>query len=45
MPVNEAHLAQPDRDVEIMKFLVLPFLDEILSNLFVYLNILAAGLQ
>ena len=27
--------------VEIMKFLVLPFLDKILSNIFVYMNILA----
>ena len=45
MPVNGAHLAQPDRDVEIMKFLILPFLDEILSNLFVYLNILAITIR
>ena len=42
---QRAHSAQLHTDVEIMKFLVLPFLDEILSNLFVYLNILAITIQ
>ena len=42
---QRVHSAQPHTDVEIMKFLVLPFLDEILSNLFVYVNILAITIQ
>ena len=42
---QRAHSAQPHTDVEIMKFLVLPFLDEILSNLFVCVNILAIIIQ
>ena len=42
---QRAHSAQPHIDVEIMKFLVLSFLDEILSNLFVYVNILAITIQ
>ena len=42
---QRAHSAQPHTDVEIMKFLVLSFLDEILSNLFVYVNILAITVQ
>ena len=42
---QRAHSTQPHTDVEIMKFLVLPFLDEILSNLFVYVNILAITIQ
>ena len=39
------HSAQPHTDVEIMKFLVLPFVDEILSNLFAYVNILVITIQ
>ena len=42
---QRAHSAQPHTDVEIIKFLVLPFLDGILSNLFVYVNILAITIQ
>ena len=42
---QRAHSAQPHTDAEIMTFLVLPFLDEILSNLFVYVNILAITIQ
>ena len=42
---QRAHSAQPHIDVEIMKFLVLPFVGEILSNLFVYVNILAITIQ
>ena len=42
---QRAHSAQPHTDAEIMTFLVLPFLDEILSNLFVYVNILAIKIQ
>ena len=42
---QRAHSAQPHTDVEIMTFLVLPFLDEILSNLFVYMNLLGITIQ
>ena len=42
---QRAHSAQPHSDVEIMKFLILSFFDEILSNLFVYMNIMAITIQ
>ena len=42
---QRAYSGQPHTDVEIMKFLVLPILDEIMSNLFVYVNILAITIQ
>ena len=42
---QRAYSAQPHTDVEIMKFLVLSFLDEILSNLFVCVKILAIIIQ
>ena len=42
---QRAHSGQPHTDVEILKFLVLPILDEIMSNIFVYVNILAITIQ
>ena len=42
---QRVHSAQPHTDVVMMIFLVLPFLDEILSNLFAYMNILSITTQ